>query len=318
MASSAYADATVATIVTTQAVAVAEPRRSRTRARMAPTSTTRAYVPYVRTWIRTVRIQASAVKATIRPIARQPPPRARSTLSKEAARARYVEMGELAALEQIREDAKALDERAIAVGPFARLDANAVAASDGKTRGAITNLFGSQATYQAETMALALSAGDWLEELAYPDPTAFPSAEAWVDALFGFESARGPQHGSEPTVRYATLWALWLTAVPYGLWSERIARPSLAEHAEWRRRLEDVLGRALEHFGRALREEVTLADLASAVASLVEGAWLNQCLTRRHPADEQQPAATALVRSRAHAVGGRDDRAVGRSRRRPA
>jgi hypothetical protein len=227
-------------------------------------------------------------------------------------------MGELAALEQIREDAKALDERAIAVGPFARLDANAVAASDGKTRGAITNLFGSQATYQAETMALALSAGDWIEELAYPDPTAFPSAEAWVDALFGFESARGPQHGSEPTVRYATLWALWLTAVPYGLWSERIARPSLAEHAAWRQRLEDVLGRALEHFGRALRDDVTLTDLATAVASLIEGAWLNQCLTRRHPADAEQPAATGLVRSGRLLWAGATIERSRRSRRRPA
>ena len=196
-------------------------------------------------------------------IARQPPSRARSTLGKEAARARYVEMGELAVLEQIREDARALDERALAVGPFARLDANAVAASDGKTRGAITNLFGSQASYQAETMALALSAGDWIEELVYPDPAAFPSAEAWVDALFGFESARGPQHGSDPAVRYATLWALWLTAVPYGLWSERIAGPSMAEHAQWLARLEDVLGRAIEHFGLTLRDGVTLADLAA-------------------------------------------------------
>ncbi len=230
-------------------------------------------------------------------MARQPPSRARSTLGKEAARARYVEMGELAALEQIREDARALDERALAVGPFARLDANAVAASDGKTRGAITNLFGSQASYQAETMALALRAGDWIEELVYPDPTAFPSAEAWVDALFGFESARGPQHGSDPAVRYATLWALWLTAVPYGLWSERIAGPSMAEHAQWLARLEDVLGRAIEHFGLTLRDGVTLADLAAAAANLIEGAWLNQCLTRRHPSDEGQPIASLLTRS---------------------
>ena len=111
-------------------------------------------------------------------------------------------------------------------------------------------------------MALALSAGDWIEELVYPDPADVPDADAWVDAFFAFESARGPQHGREPAVRYATLWALWLSAVPYGLWSERIARPSMDEHAQWVARLEDVLGRAIDHFGLALREGVTLADLA--------------------------------------------------------
>jgi hypothetical protein len=83
--------------------------------------------------------------------------RARSTLTKAEARQRYVEIGELVALEQIREDARLLDDGASAIGPFARIDANAVAARDGKTRGAVTNLFGSQAVFQAETMALALT-----------------------------------------------------------------------------------------------------------------------------------------------------------------
>ena len=40
-------------------------------------------------------------------------------------------------------------------------------------------------------MALALNAGDWIEELEYPAPAESPFAEAWVDALFGVESARG-------------------------------------------------------------------------------------------------------------------------------
>ena len=64
---------------------------------------------------------------------------------------------------------------AIAVGPFARLDANAVAAREGKTRGAITNLFGSQAAFQAETMALALNAGEWVERVEFPAPADFPT-----------------------------------------------------------------------------------------------------------------------------------------------
>ena len=87
----------------------------------------------------------------------QPRPKpGRSTLPRHAARLRYVEIGEVVALEQIKTDSEALDAGTVAIGPFARLDANAVAARDGKTRGVITNLFGSQAAFQAETMALAL------------------------------------------------------------------------------------------------------------------------------------------------------------------
>jgi hypothetical protein len=206
-------------------------------------------------------------------------------------------MGERAVLEQIRRDSERLDATALAVGPFARLDAGAVAAQDGKTRGAISNLFGSQAAFRAETMALALSAGGWIERLEYPAPDAFPTAEAWVDALFAGESERGPHHGAEPVVDYASLWSLWLSAVPYGLWSERIAGPSMEEYALWLERLERALKGALDHFGLALREDMTVGDLACACACVVEGTWLNQCLTERHPLDPSEPIATALRRA---------------------
>lgn len=221
----------------------------------------------------------------------------RSTLPKADARRRYVEVGERAVLEQIRRDAEALDAQPIAIGPFARLDAGAVATADGKTRGAITNLFGSQAAFQAETMALALSASALIEEIAYPAPADFPDAEAWVDAFFAAQSSRGPQHGAAPAVSYAFLWALWLGAVPYGLWSSQISRPSLEEHVQWVERLQPVLAGALDHFGLALRAGTTLNDLACAIANLVEGAWLNQCLTTRHPFDAAEPIATALCRA---------------------
>ena len=56
--------------------------------------------------------------------------------------------------------AAALDREQLAVGPFARLDAGRVAASDGKTRGAVNNLFGSQRALQIETMARVLDATD--------------------------------------------------------------------------------------------------------------------------------------------------------------
>jgi hypothetical protein len=209
-----------------------------------------------------------------------PKPRAgRSTLPRDEARGRYVEMGQLAALQQIKHDSEALDRRSAAVGPFARLDANAVAERDGKTRGVISHLFGSQAAFQAETMARALDAGDWIEEIEHPAPADHPDAGAWVDALFAAESARGPQRGARPRVDYGTLWALWLSTVPYGLWSERISVPSMEEHAQWVEVLERAFGEAIEHFGRRLRDGAALADLAGAAANLIEGAWLNQCLT---------------------------------------
>jgi hypothetical protein len=221
----------------------------------------------------------------------------RSRLPRDEARARYAEIGQHAALQQIKRDAEALDKRAIAVGPFARLDAGAVAERDGKTRGVISHLFGSQAAFQAETMERALDAGDWIEQLELPAPVDHPDAGAWVEALFAAESARGPRHGARPQVDYGTLWALWLSTVPYGLWSERISEPSMDEHEQWVARLEDAFGEALEHFGLRLREGVALADLAGAAASLIEGAWLNQCLTTHHPSHAGEPSDAFLRRS---------------------
>jgi AcrR family transcriptional regulator len=208
-----------------------------------------------------------------------------------------VEIAQTVVLEQIKLDSERLDGNSIVVGPFARLDANKVAALDGKTRGAITNVFGSQAAFQADTMARALDAGDLIEQIEYPAPGDFPDADAWVDAFFAAESARGPMHGSEPTVSYAYLWALWLSVVPYGLWSEQIARPSMEEYARWLERLEQVLEQALDHFALTLQEGTTVGDLANAVGSMIEGVWLNQCLSTCHPTDPSEPVATAMRRS---------------------
>jgi hypothetical protein len=222
------------------------------------------------------------------------PRRARSNLPKDEARRRYVELAERVVLEQIRADAHRLDAEALAIGPFARLDANAVAALEGKTRGSVTNLFGSQAALQAATMALALDAG---EAPAYPAPEDHPDADAWVAALFAAEAARGPRHGAAPARCYAELWALWLATVPYGLWSERVSGPSMEEYRATVAALADVLGRALAHFGLALHADVALSDLATACASAVEGAWLNQCLSTTHPAEPGAPIEDALVRT---------------------
>ena len=146
-------------------------------------------------------------------------------------------------------------------------------------------------------MALVLSVGDWIELIEYPAPEDFPTADAWLDAFFGGESERGPQHGGEPAVGYGTLWALWLSTVPYGIWSERVQGPSMDEHLQWIDRLARELGHALEHFGLELRDGTTLDDLAGAVASLIEGVWLNQCLTTRHPTKPSEPIVEMLRRS---------------------
>ncbi len=221
----------------------------------------------------------------------------RSTLTKEDARQRYVELGEIAVLQQIRKDARLLEDDRIAIGPFARLDAGAVAAFEGKTRGAVTNLFGSQAAFQAQTMAMALSVGPRLEDVDHPEPADFDDAEAWLAAFLAAQSARGPQHGTDPAADYGSLWALWLSAVPYGLWSPQISMPSMDEYAQSVRHFENIFARAIEHFGLKLRHGVRIVDLASALASLIEGIWLNQCLTTRHPCDPEAPIADHLRRS---------------------
>jgi hypothetical protein len=86
-------------------------------------------------------------------------------------------------------------------------------------------------------------------------------------------------------------------AVPYGLWSERVARPSLEEFRHSVATFEPLLRCALDRFGLELVPGVTESDLAVGVVNLVEGAWLNQCLTTQHPTDAEVPMAAALRRS---------------------
>ena len=205
-------------------------------------------------------------------------------------------MGSLVALEQIQKDSQLLGEGTLAVGPFARLDAEAVAAHDGKTRGAITNLFGSQAAFQTAAMALALDAQEWVESIEFPAPQDFGDAEDWLDALLAAESARGPTHCVKPAAEHGLVWALWLSAVPYGIWSEEIARPSVAEYVQTVRKLEQVILNAFDRFELTVQPGTSINDLACAIVSLTEGVWLNQCLTKRHPCDKAEPVGTMLRR----------------------
>ena len=58
-----------------------------------------------------------------------------------------------------------------------------------------------------------------------------------------------------------------------------------------------VFQEALDHFDLTLQPGTTLDDLAVATAGLVEGLWLNQCQTARHPIDPTEPIATSMRRS---------------------
>jgi hypothetical protein len=225
------------------------------------------------------------------------PKRSRSSLPRSEARQRYLEVGSQAVLEQIRLDSEALDASAIAIGPFSRLDSGRVAARVGKTRGVISNLFGSQSAYQVATMEMVLDAGSDIESIVYPAPADFATPSAWIDAFLLGQAARGPVHGAPPESGYAFLWTLWLAALPYGLWSNRIARPSMDEYNHWCAQIEAVIEQALAHFGLTLRPDVTARDVAGALGSLVEGVWLNQMLTETHPARPEEPITALLLRS---------------------
>jgi hypothetical protein len=225
--------------------------------------------------------------------------RRRSLLAPDEARQRYIRAAESVLLRQVQSDARRLDAdddgRSEAVGPFATLSAEAVAADvDGKSRGAITNLFRSQRQFQLSAMALVLEDPEADRE-APPDPRDFTDAAAWIDALAVEESARGPHHGMEPAPGYGLVWALWLSQVPYGVWSQRIAAPSMREFRHSTERLEahGILP-ALERFSLQVRAPWTSLDVATAIASAIEGVWLNQALTSEHPTRADHPAVDAM------------------------
>ena len=62
-------------------------------------------------------------------------------------------------------------------------------------------------------------------------------------------------------------------------------------------KLDQILLEAMRRFGSTLRKGVTVRDLASAFANLIEGVWLNQCMTASNPSDDSEPIAASLRRS---------------------
>jgi hypothetical protein len=205
----------------------------------------------------------------------------RHRLDRQTALETYVNQGQLEVFEQIRRDAALLDGEVTAVGPFNRVDPEHVARSVGKTRGAINNLWGSGTQFQNAVIAQFLIDDELgLRSHNMPAPADFQSLEDWIAALAQAELELGPTRHMEPSNSYALRWAVWLTLVPYGIWSERIASSSTREFRLGVARYEsELLLPMLSHFDRRLRVGVSIQDLATGIASLVEGFWLSTCLS---------------------------------------
>lgn len=226
----------------------------------------------------------------------------RERLARDDAEQAYIRLGELEVYRQLQRDAASLDSaledgRAIAVGPFGRLRTEAVVDELGKTRGAINNLWGSQEAFRAAIMHLLFD-DETLgrDEVTYPDPAASDSIDDWVAEWAAVEIERGPRHGMEPETRYGVRWAAWLGLVPYGIWSERVAGPSLDEYRLTVEHLAAaVLAPAFRHFGLTLATDVTVDDLAVAAAGAIEGAWLNAALTAGDPLGRPDTNVAALA-----------------------
>lgn len=228
----------------------------------------------------------------------------RVRLRRDDAETTYVRAGELEVFRQLQRDALALDQPrpeerapAVVVGPFARLRTDAVVDELGKSRGAVNHVWGSQEAYRAAVMDNFLNdTGIGLDEIVRPDPHDAADLDTWLDRWAAVELARGPRHGMEPESRYGLRWAAWLGLVPYGIWSDTVAAPSLDEYrASVDHIARDVLAPALRRFELVVADGLALADVALTVVSGIEGHWLNACLTDRDPLGRRAPIARSLA-----------------------
>lgn len=225
----------------------------------------------------------------------------RSRMTRGDARDAYVRAGELEVFRQLQRDGSTLDsmladDRAMAVGPFSRLQADAVVDGLGKTRGAINNLWGNQEAFRAAIMRGFLNdATLGLDDVQYPEPGSCSDLDEWIRRWAETEIERGPRHGMDPENRYGLRWAAWLGLVPYGIWSQTIADASMDEYRAGADHLATrVLEPALGHFGVALADD-TMRELSVAASSAIEGYWLTSALTARHPMANGASLQTSLA-----------------------
>lgn len=228
----------------------------------------------------------------------------RRRLSRDHAEEAYIRAGEVEVFRQLQRDAEALDvtmadERAFALGPFARLKTDVVLGGLGKTRGAINHLWGSQEAFRAAVMHVFLNDDSLgVDEVQYPAPADHATLDDWIVAWAATEIERGPRHGMAPQSSYGMRWAAWLGLVPYGIWSTTVSTTSNDEFRAGSARLaHDVLAPALVHFERRLVDGTSIDQLAVAVSTTIEGTWLTACLTEVDPLDGDDSIATTLARS---------------------
>ena len=135
-------------------------------------------------------------------------------------------------------------------------------------------------------------------------PPTFPTADAWIDAPPRRRVGAGPR-ARRRAGRWTTARCGRCGSAPCrtACGATQVSRPSMDEHAQTIDALEQAITGALDHFGVTLREGTTANDVACALASVVEGVWLNQCLTTHHPCDPAEPIATAAPPVRPAASG---------------
>ncbi len=239
----------VAARVTTHRPGLAIAGASRIVRPPAGTYGTYAYVRYV---LRTGNVKYDAVdrrhgKET--EIATNDSP-GRSTLSSRQARQRYVELAELAVLEQIQRDAETLDRESIAVGPFAaprRERGGGQGWQDPRRRSATCSGARRPSRPRRWRWPSPRATGSSTSSTRHPATTRRPTPGSTPSSRPSRRVVRIA--ASIPTVVLRLPLGDLAQPVPYGLWSERIRQPSMEEHVQWLDRLEDgPAGRA-----RALR-----------------------------------------------------------------
>lgn len=153
-------------------------------------------------------------------------------------------------------------------------------------------------------------------DVDYPDPSSFEDLDSWIDEWAVVEIQRGPRHGMQPENRFGLRWVAWLGLVPYGVWSETVARASMDEfRLGTEHHATQVLAPALSHFGLLVAEPVTIDDLSVAVSSAIEGCWLNSALTADDPLNRPTPISTTLATTLRLLIRGATVRAGSRRRR---
>ena len=178
----------------------------------------------------------------------------RSTLPKDEARRRYVEIGELVALEQIRKDAKLLDERrsrsarSPASTPTPSPPATARRAARSPTCSAARPPSRPRRWRWRSTRASGSSGSS-------SPPRRLSRRRGLVRRRASPASRRaGPRTAPSRPSTTGSCGRCGSAPCPTASGASSVPGPSMEEYVQWLRRLEAILGDALDHFGLTLRE----------------------------------------------------------------